>query len=79
MAKYIDAEQLKKELVAKVFSNYTDEFWGVMQVVDEMRGIIYPPEYKCPFNGWDEYCDGYNEGWTACMSAIEKDSGILNE
>lgn len=73
MAKYIKAEALEKELQQKVFNNYTDIFWGVMQVIDEMPGIVYPPEYENPHVGWDEYCDGYNEGWAACMSAIEKD------
>lgn len=57
----ISRQAAKKELKEKVFRNYTDEFWGAMQVLDELPSA--QPERKT--GHWIRVA-GMNECCSAC-------------
>lgn len=68
MRDYIRKEDAKAELQEKVFHNLTDEFYGAMQVLDELEPADVAPvihsewEYHMSF-GVCRKC-GYEYNWT---------------
>ena len=57
----ISRQAAKKELKEKVFRNYTDEFWGAMQVLDELPSVP---------NNQVNLCDSCTYTYPECPSEI---------
>ena len=47
MSDYISRENAKDALQEKVFHNLTDEFYGAMQVLDELEPADVAPIVRC--------------------------------
>ena len=47
MSDYISRENAKDALQEKVFHNLTDEFYGAMQVLDELEPADVAPVVRC--------------------------------
>lgn len=47
MDEYIRKADVKDELQEKVFHNLTDEFYGAMQVIDELEPADVVPVVRC--------------------------------
>ena len=63
MSDYIRRDDAKDALQEKVFHNLTDEFYGAMQVFDELEPADVAPVVHGEYIG--EY-DGYADGYPVC-------------
>jgi len=68
MSDYISKQDAKDALQEKVFHNLTDEFYGAMQVLDELEPAYVVPVVR---GEWEHHmsfgiCDkcGYEYNWT---------------
>ena len=87
MSDYISREDAKDALQEKVFHNLTDEFYGAMQVLDELPPA-QPDENKYEYhydhtdciwyrpearNRCPATCAQYRDGWNDAMNYIFRD------
>lgn len=59
--KYIRKQDAKDALQEKVFHNLTDEFYGAMQVLDELESADVVPVVRCKdckYRDSDDFCVG---------------------
>lgn len=54
---YISKQDVKNALQEKVFHNLTDEFYGVMQVLDELEPADVAPVVRCKGCMHNNDCD----------------------
>ena len=57
MSDYIRIEDAKDALQEKVFHNLTDEFYGAMQVLDELQPADVVPVVRC------KDCENWQTDW----------------
>lgn len=69
---YIRKADIKDELQEKVFHNLTDEFYGTMQVIDEMPSADVVPVVRCRNCKHHSYDDIFSCYWCEYPGRVRK-------
>ena len=90
----IDADKLKNGgTLCKVFSCPTDEFYGMLQLIDEQptvddvdaviakleKGLQNAKMHKEKHSYSDEFINGFINGYERALDAVKRDGRICNE
>ena len=73
MSEYVSKEDVKNALQEKVYRNLTDEFYGAMQVIDELEPADVVPVVRC------DDCEYYgSRRWCELHSSVFNDDAFCS-
>ena len=85
MSEYIEREAAVKALQEKVFTNYTDEFYGAMQALNEIPAANVAPvahgRWIKDNDSWqpdDYYCCYFDHKCSECGNVVNDRYGLPN-